>query len=202
MTNAHPAAKPHQSPSRSRPYTYVPPDVGYAAASWADEVALQYATTPAITKPSSRALPAARAAGAKAANTPAPIMEPRPMTTASKVPSRRTSRAGSGDIGRRAAREPDQLVEARREHRVRDAAGGPYLRVWRQVVVDQRAQRRGVGRRRDAADRLPGRLAHELRRCADKPAGAEQSGRLDRKSTRLNSSHVEISYAVFCLKKK
>src|SRR5690349_23371112 len=24
----------------------------------------------------------------------------------------------------------------------------------------------------------------------------------DRKSTRLNSSHVEISYAVFCLKKK
>src|SRR5690349_22641667 len=27
-------------------------------------------------------------------------------------------------------------------------------------------------------------------------------GGLDRKSTRLNSSHVEISYAVFCLKKK
>src|SRR5437870_8300612 len=26
--------------------------------------------------------------------------------------------------------------------------------------------------------------------------------RLDRKSTRLNSSHVAISYAVFCLKKK
>src|SRR5690349_23780395 len=30
------------------------------------------------------------------------------------------------------------------------------------------------------------------------PGGA----RPDRKSTRLNSSHVEISYAVFCLKKK
>src|SRR5690606_41865105 len=29
---------------------------------------------------------------------------------------------------------------------------------------------------------------------------ARQSG--DRKSTRLNSSHVKISYAVFCLKKK
>src|SRR5204863_9465780 len=29
----------------------------------------------------------------------------------------------------------------------------------------------------------------------------EQDGQ-DRKSTRLNSSHVEISYAVFCLKKK
>src|SRR5699024_11235122 len=27
-------------------------------------------------------------------------------------------------------------------------------------------------------------------------------GELDRKSTRLNSSHVSISYAVFCLKKK
>src|SRR5690349_23478637 len=31
---------------------------------------------------------------------------------------------------------------------------------------------------------------------------ARMSGRQDRKSTRLNSSHVEISYAVFCLKKK
>src|SRR3712207_7701707 len=28
------------------------------------------------------------------------------------------------------------------------------------------------------------------------------SGRQDRKSTRLNSSHANISYAVFCLKKK
>src|SRR5439155_24905850 len=28
------------------------------------------------------------------------------------------------------------------------------------------------------------------------------AGQLDRKSTRLNSSHVAISYAVFCLKKK
>src|SRR5260221_3902137 len=31
------------------------------------------------------------------------------------------------------------------------------------------------------------------------PLGAE---RIDRKSTRLNSSHTVISYAVFCLKKK
>src|SRR5690606_40358734 len=29
-----------------------------------------------------------------------------------------------------------------------------------------------------------------------------QKAYLDRKSTRLNSSHVKISYAVFCLKKK
>src|SRR5690554_7256027 len=31
---------------------------------------------------------------------------------------------------------------------------------------------------------------------------AEVSNEIDRKSTRLNSSHVRISYAVFCLKKK
>src|SRR5690349_22049005 len=31
---------------------------------------------------------------------------------------------------------------------------------------------------------------------------ARQQAPGDRKSTRLNSSHVEISYAVFCLKKK
>src|SRR3712207_7605687 len=32
--------------------------------------------------------------------------------------------------------------------------------------------------------------------------GVTLTGRLDRKSTRLNSSHANISYAVFCLKKK
>src|SRR5215211_953732 len=32
--------------------------------------------------------------------------------------------------------------------------------------------------------------------------GPDQQGREDRKSTRLNSSHTVISYAVFCLKKK
>src|SRR6266496_4323588 len=34
------------------------------------------------------------------------------------------------------------------------------------------------------------------------PGCVEAGARQDRKSTRLNSSHVEISYAVFCLKKK
>src|SRR5256885_11866407 len=33
-----------------------------------------------------------------------------------------------------------------------------------------------------------------------RPRGADAAG--DRKSTRLNSSHLVISYAVFCLKKK
>src|SRR5438067_12434108 len=32
--------------------------------------------------------------------------------------------------------------------------------------------------------------------------GARRGRQADRKSTRLNSSHVSISYAVFCLKKK
>src|SRR5690606_3101827 len=39
-------------------------------------------------------------------------------------------------------------------------------------------------------------------RDAEKCAAAERQRRTDRKSTRLNSSHVKISYAVFCLKKK
>src|SRR5207249_11984656 len=38
--------------------------------------------------------------------------------------------------------------------------------------------------------------------CAFNNAGTEGSVQTDRKSTRLNSSHVSISYAVFCLKKK
>src|SRR3712207_6987801 len=33
-------------------------------------------------------------------------------------------------------------------------------------------------------------------------AGGIGKGAIDRKSTRLNSSHANISYAVFCLKKK
>src|SRR5258707_5311209 len=57
----------------------------------------------------------------------------------------------------------------------------------------------------DAAARLDRVLRHGDR--AD-PAGDRLGGRLrlalhrDRKSTRLNSSHANISYAVFCLKKK
>src|SRR5574338_121812 len=37
---------------------------------------------------------------------------------------------------------------------------------------------------------------------ADEPAGVARLSWRDRKSTRLNSSHHGISYAVFCLKKK
>src|SRR6266511_4803801 len=67
---------------------------------------------------------------------------------------------------------------------------------------DHRQQRTlAVGQRRSSTPLLgqdsrsfdqPGSLSH----------GGSHIGHGDRKSTRLNSSHVKISYAVFCLKKK
>src|SRR6266536_4513650 len=45
--------------------------------------------------------------------------------------------------------------------------------------------------------RAPGRCVHARRRPSTRPPCSR-----DRKSTRLNSSHEWISYAVFCLKKK
>src|SRR5207249_7929019 len=53
-------------------------------------------------------------------------------------------------------------------------------------VVQSRAARKRVGR---------------LRVCCAAYSKSEKAEK-DRKSTRLNSSHVSISYAVFCLKKK
>src|SRR5436305_3261641 len=47
--------------------------------------------------------------------------------------------------------------------------------------------------------RMKCRVTIELRQQED---DTPVLGNLDRKSTRLNSSHVRISYAVFCLKKK
>src|SRR5258707_10366719 len=45
-------------------------------------------------------------------------------------------------------------------------------------------------------------LARLLRRYDEILAEGYQANSPDRKSTRLNSSHANISYAVFCLKKK
>src|SRR5256885_6087403 len=45
------------------------------------------------------------------------------------------------------------------------------------------------------------RTQGQLMRADQRPA-PESYSKLDRKSTRLNSSHLVISYAVFCLKKK
>src|SRR3712207_9108520 len=66
----------------------------------------------------------------------------------------------------------------------------------------------GAGALRDGArrDAAPVRASHDHARSRARPAGWGKSpvldGIKDRKSTRLNSSHANISYAVFCLKKK
>src|SRR2546427_936494 len=57
----------------------------------------------------------------------------------------------------------------------------------------------------EAAPRARARLAsHRGRDRPVRSGAAPRTGRSrpDRKSTRLNSSHSQISYAVFCLKKK
>src|SRR5690349_22804651 len=45
----------------------------------------------------------------------------------------------------------------------------------------------------------PARAVRRVGEAGEEGAGAREE---DRKSTRLNSSHVEISYAVFCLRRK
>src|SRR3712207_8665724 len=74
----------------------------------------------------------------------------------------------------------------------------PYTTLFRSDDADPDALLRGLdGQRRDA-------LAHGARHVAAGGDGHDDDvgRREDRKSTRLNSSHANISYAVFCLKKK
>src|SRR6266496_4164201 len=105
---------------------------------------------------------------------------------------------------------------------VRDRAcrvGGRRRRVppYRRGVASRRPQgRRGRGRDRGThrrgprlhrvrlpfAHRSPGLRVVELDRLQERGRDRQAVTPGDRKSTRLNSSHVEISYAVFCLKKK
>src|SRR2546430_16778842 len=71
----------------------------------------------------------------------------------------------------------------------------PYTTLFRSLVpVDWILVRKKirVGRRQESVHRQP------HRRLRVPPRRAAR----DRKSTRLNSSHSQISYAVFCLKKK
>src|SRR2546426_3295334 len=68
----------------------------------------------------------------------------------------------------------------------------PYTTLFRSRPAGGRGARAARGHVRAARDRD----AREPR------VGRERLGDLDRKSTRLNSSHGYISYAVFCLKKK
>src|SRR5207249_9929305 len=76
-------------------------------------------------------------------------------------------------------------------------------------------QLRGVRRGARVDEDVPDALGHEhppIGREGQVPRdrepgsngrrGQSRHGTRDRKSTRLNSSHVSISYAVFCLKKK
>src|SRR5256885_14479989 len=67
----------------------------------------------------------------------------------------------------------------------------PYTTLFRSVVVGATAHRLGIGFQlgHGACVQLEGLVHGRL-------------GHADRKSTRLNSSHLVISYAVFCLKKK
>src|SRR3712207_7082615 len=69
------------------------------------------------------------------------------------------------------------------------------LPIWLALLVAGGAEAARVGRGR-GAPRLTDLLALRL------AARAAERAAQDRKSTRLNSSHANISYAVFCLKKK
>src|SRR3989442_7300065 len=68
----------------------------------------------------------------------------------------------------------------------------PYTTLFRSMVARDR-------RRPTVPERGSGRLG-EVERCGN--GRRLWDSRQDRKSTRLNSSHVRISYAVFCLNKK
>src|SRR5438132_9167257 len=74
----------------------------------------------------------------------------------------------------------------------------PYTTLFRSLSRAQRGGRPAPGRGRRSLRRLP-RLPVPDRGRGPARAGG---GGGDRKSTRLNSSHTVISYAVFCLKKK
>src|SRR5256885_9999886 len=69
----------------------------------------------------------------------------------------------------------------------------------REAVRDRQRQHAVLAlHRRELVDEA----AHRLAGGVEDADHAGLEGRQDRKSTRLNSSHLVISYAVFCLKKK
>src|SRR5690606_39383420 len=69
-----------------------------------------------------------------------------------------------------------------------------------QLGVEERNRRVGLLAVQQFDSLLGSHLGHAVRIL--RGGRHEQASVLDRKSTRLNSSHVKISYAVFCLKKK
>src|SRR3712207_7616945 len=88
----------------------------------------------------------------------------------------------------------------------------PYTTLFRSIdhrVLADMSTEIDEGRHENDARRDIGATAHDRARngakaCSPEPvlAPSGELGRQDRKSTRLNSSHANISYAVFCLKKK
>src|SRR5690625_6665494 len=69
-----------------------------------------------------------------------------------------------------------------------------------ELRIDRKVE--GIAEVRDETDRTGLRVVIELRKDANSEGILHYLYKKDRKSTRLNSSHVAISYAVFCLKKK
>src|SRR3989442_9935994 len=79
----------------------------------------------------------------------------------------------------------------------------PYTTLFRSEGNRATVRIRTEGRGHQVADAHP--AVHDADAAHGTHPGArreQHTARSDRKSTRLNSSHVRISYAVFCLKKK
>src|SRR5437667_7658301 len=76
----------------------------------------------------------------------------------------------------------------------------PYTTLFRSTSW-QLSQPRSQARREITAERMNDKLGW-LREFRDDIQRWTACQEVDRKSTRLNSSHITISYAVFCLKKK
>src|SRR3712207_7165725 len=79
----------------------------------------------------------------------------------------------------------------------------PYTTLFRSALEaeDQGAQRRAMTRSSDKRTTATV-TAPAIRTRTSKAETLSHPVDTDRKSTRLNSSHANISYAVFCLKKK
>src|SRR3712207_7982655 len=76
----------------------------------------------------------------------------------------------------------------------------PYTTLFRSLEAVGQAL--PVGGHRPGDQVVAGRLPDAVAPPGDDERGDQDGGVADRKSTRLNSSHANISYAVFCLKKK